>query len=48
MVDFIYMGLLELQLTQWKREIQNENLLPIVGFEPGTFRFQRKRANNYV
>ena len=39
MVDLICMGLLELQVTQIKREIKNKKkkFLPTVGFEPGTF-----------
>ena len=41
MVEFICMGLLEMQGTQLqsKRKIQNENILPIMGFEPGISRF---------
>ena len=42
-VDFIYMGLLDL----WGARAGNnkiKNSLPIVGFEPGTFRLRCERA----
>ena len=32
-VDFIWMGLRELRGTRSKRELQNEKILPTVGFE---------------
>ena len=43
-VDFIFQGYLELSGTRVKRELQNEKFLPIVGFEPGTFRLRTEGA----
>ena len=48
MVDFICNGLLELQGTRVKRELQNEKILAHVRFEPGIVRFQSDRANHYT
>ena len=41
MIDFIWKGLLDLQV---ERELQNETLLPTVGYEPGIFRLRCGRA----
>ena len=46
MVDFIYLGLLELRETRCKRELQNEKLLPTVQFEPTIFRLRSGQAIN--
>ena len=48
MVDFICNGLLQLQGTRVKRELQNEKILPTVEFEPGIFRFRSDHANHYT
>ena len=40
MVDFICKGYLELSGTRVERELQNENFLPTMGFEPVTFRLR--------
>ena len=49
MVDFICKGYLEMWGTQVERKLQNEKILPNVGFEPGTFRFQCQiRTLNFV
>ena len=45
MLDFIGIGLLELQGTQSRREIQNEKL-STVGVEPNTFRSRCRRVTN--
>ena len=34
-------------MTSAKRELQNEKILPIVGFEPGTFRSRGERAKRW-
>ena len=44
MVDFIYIGLLELCGSRVERELQNVKFLPTMGFEPGTFRLLSERA----
>ena len=37
-VDFISIGIVELYGTRKKQELQNENFLSTVGFDPGIFR----------
>ena len=44
MVDFICKSYLELSGTRVKRELQNEQFLTTVGFEPGTFHLQSEGA----
>ena len=44
MVDFICKGYLELSGTRVERELQNEKVLPTVGFEPGTLRLRSEGA----
>ena len=39
-VDYICKGYLELIGTRVERELQNENFMPTVGFQPGTFRLR--------
>ena len=46
LVDFIRMGLVELQGTQSKRVIPNEKFLLTVGFESNVFRLRSRRATN--
>ena len=43
MVHMVLICLIELQGTQIKREIQNEKVLPTIGFETGTFRLRSRR-----
>ena len=47
-VDFICMGLFDMQGTQNKREIQNEKYLTTVGFEPGTLRLRSRRTTDWA
>ena len=44
MVDFIRKGNLELSWTRVERELQNENFLLALGFEPGAFRLRSEDA----
>ena len=41
MVDFTFLGLVELMRTGGKRELQNEQFLPTVGFEPPILKIGR-------
>ena len=45
MDDFIYKGDLELSGTRVERALQNEKLLPTVGFESGAYRLRSEGAN---
>ena len=47
-VEFIRMGLLELQVSRVERELQYEKFLLTVGFKPDTLRLQSGRANHYT
>ena len=44
MVDFICKGQLEVWRMRVEWELQNEKVLPTVGFEPGTFRLRSECA----
>ena len=44
MFNFIRMGLVALQGTQSKREIQNDKFLPTIGFEQGTLNLRSLRT----
>ena len=42
--DFICIGLVKLRGTRRKQELQNEKILPKVGFNPSPFRLQFGRS----
>ena len=46
-VGFICIGFVQLWGRRGKQDLQNENFLPTVGIDPGTFRLLGRRIINY-